>query len=497
MKVIYSEALLASAPLIGLIVMLVFFRWTILQSSLSALILITVIAFYHFDLTIDIAFGSIIKASLITLDIAIILLGAIVFFKVMKLTGVMDVLQQKLLLLTPDHRLQIILIAWLLGGFIEGIAGFGTPAVVVAPLLISIGLPVFMSVILTLIANSTAVTFGAVGTPMRVGFDGLNIEGVAETASKINLIAGPVIPLIMLAMIVSVKKEKRLKSFIEAVPWTLWAGFAFTVPMWLFVKIGQEFGSLLGALTGLLLVGISVKFNFLAPGKPWKIDKASSSATNIAPFNAAIPYYIPYIFLIVTLITGKFLLKNLELNIALPGNLSYMIRLFNPGWFFLFTLLIICFIIKNTWNILITSFKESLSKAVKPVLAIGFIAVFVQVFINAGMLNQIAVNLKVSSLAFATPFLGAFGSFLTGSATVSNMLIAPILTSIDTNGINKILALQLLGAAAGNMIALQNILTISAAVDSKEKEGKILSHLLAPCIIYLFFILLISKLWPC
>jgi lactate permease len=148
------------------------------------------------------------------------------------------------------------------------------------------------------------------------------------------------------------------------------------------------------------------------------------------------------------------------------------------------------------WNTTITSFKESLSKAIKPLAAIAFIALFVQVFINAGMLSEIAVKLKISSLAFATPFLGAFGSFLTGSATVSNMLIAPILVSIDTKGINKTLALQLLGAAAGNMIALQNILTISAAVDSNEKEGKLLYHLLAPCIIYLLFILFISRLLP-
>jgi lactate permease len=323
----------------------------------------------------------------------------------------------------------------------------------------------------------------------------MDIQGVAGTASSINLIAGPVIPLMMLLVIVTSKKERWWRSFIECVPWTLWTGFAFTVPMWLFVKVGQEFGTLLGALSGIIITGVSIKLHFLTPKNIWQI-KAPVSATNDSATAPVRLFYLPYLILVILLLAAKFILKNAEWNIYLPGNIIYGAKLFNPGWLFLLTLLVLGMSQRNILKVLSTAFFESIPKAARSLKVIFIITSFVQVFISTGMLNSIAANIQPGILSFLTPFLGAFGSFLTGSATVSNMLIAPVISSIEVMNLKFLLALQLLGAAAGNMIALQNILTITAAIDSKEREGKLLLYLITLCLLYLSLILVVACLLP-
>jgi lactate permease len=484
------EAILAMIPLAGLILFLVL-RWTILQSALASLVIISIIASVFFKLAPDTALASVIKASLIMLDIAIILIGAITFFKVLKSTGIMDGIQQKLLVLTPDHRLQAIMIAWLLGGFVEGLAGFGTPALIVAPLLVTIGFSPFKSILIALLANSTAVTFGAVGTPIRVGFDGLNVENVAGITSTLHLWSGPIVPVMMLLFIVHSKKEGRTRAFFEALPWTIWVSFAFTVPMWVFAKVGQEFASLLGALTGLLLTSISVKLKFLVPQNPWQISKGDNEPGN-PEVKVSVPEWLPFLLLIVLLVAGKLFLENANWSLPLPGEKYHALKLFNPGWFFILTLVLLGAFYKDLLRKTAPILKETSLKAIKPLTSIFLIAIFVQVFVNSGMLTSIAVHIKEPTVAYITPFLGAFGSFLTGSATVSNLLIAPLLAEIDGGILSRLLALQLIGAAAGNMISLQNILTIMTAVDCKENEAKALMRLIIPCSLYLSLVLLLS-----
>jgi lactate permease len=199
---------------------------------------------------------------------------------------------------------------------------------------------------------------------------------------------------------------------------------------------------------------------------------------------------------VILLLAAKFILKNAEWNIYLPGNIIYGAKLFNPGWLFLLTLLVLGMSQRNILKVLSTAFFESIPKAARSLKVIFIITSFVQVFISTGMLNSIAANIQPGILSFLTPFLGAFGSFLTGSATVSNMLIAPVISSIEVMNLKFLLALQLLGAAAGNMIALQNILTITAAIDSKEREGKLLLYLITLCLLYLSLILVVACLLP-
>src|SRR5690606_16051231 len=78
-----------------------------------------------------------------------------------------------------------IVIAWLFGSFIEGASGFGTPAAIVAPLLVALGFPALSAVIIGMMVQSTAVTFGAIGTPVLIGLNNGLTSGFVSEADKI------------------------------------------------------------------------------------------------------------------------------------------------------------------------------------------------------------------------------------------------------------------------------------------------------------------------
>jgi lactate permease len=112
------------------------------------------------------------------LSILWIIFGAVLLLNTLQSSGAMDSIRQGFRLVTPDRRAQVIIIAWLFGGFIEGAAGFGTPAALAAPLLVAIGFPPLAAVVMPLIADPSPVSFGAVGTPVLIGIgQGLQVGG--------------------------------------------------------------------------------------------------------------------------------------------------------------------------------------------------------------------------------------------------------------------------------------------------------------------------------
>ena len=108
--------------------------------------------------------GLIVAASLLY-----IVFGAILLLNTLEESSAIRTIRQAFTNITPDRRIQVIIIAWLFGSFIEGAAGFGTPAAVAVPLLVALGFPAMAAVMSGMIIQSTPVSFGAVGTPILVG----------------------------------------------------------------------------------------------------------------------------------------------------------------------------------------------------------------------------------------------------------------------------------------------------------------------------------------
>ena len=162
-------ALLALLPILTVFALIVLFRWPATKAMPVAFLLTCLLALTIWKVPIlQIAAASI--DGLVTAgSILYIVLGAILLLNLQEESGAISSIRRSMYLISPDRRVQAIIIAFLFGAFIEASAGFGTPAAVAAPLLVAIGFPAMAAVMVSLIIQSTPVSFGAIGTPILIG----------------------------------------------------------------------------------------------------------------------------------------------------------------------------------------------------------------------------------------------------------------------------------------------------------------------------------------
>ncbi len=262
------------------------------------------------------------------------------------------------------------------GGFIEGAAGFGTPAALAAPLLLALGFPALAAVMVALVANSTAVSFGAVGTPTLIGLGtSLNLPEINESlgandltygefirqagvwTSFLHIIPGILVPLIMTVMLTRFfGSRKSIKDGLRIWPYAIFAGLSFVIPYVLVARfLGPEFPSILGGLSGMLILIPATRAGFLVPKDKWDfpdrhhwdqkwmgtIDPGREEiATSRVPLiKAWIPYSLIAFFLILTRlaylpVSSWVRSVSLEINNLFTTNINIGLEpLYNPGFF--------------------------------------------------------------------------------------------------------------------------------------------------------------------
>ncbi len=206
-------AILALLPIIVVAIFLVGLKWPASKAMPLSYIVAVLLALFVWD----VAFPQVAAASVHGLVIAVTLLfiifGAILLLNTLQESGGLHTIRRGFTDISPDRRIQVIIIAWLFGSFIEGSAGFGTPAAVAVPLMVGLGFPAMAAVVAGMIIQSTPVSFGAVGTPMLVGV-GPGVAPLTEisdvsafvfdAATKVatlHTIAGLLIPLFLVGII--------------------------------------------------------------------------------------------------------------------------------------------------------------------------------------------------------------------------------------------------------------------------------------------------------
>lgn len=439
------------------------------------------------------------------------------------------------------------------GSFIEGAAGFGTPAALAGPLLVGLGFPPLAAAIVALIFNSVAVPFGAVGTPIFGAMSTLdgNIEtlGVAPDTFMMsltqwialpNLFAGIFIPLLGLMIMTRMfGKTKSIKPALAAAPFAIFAGLAFMVP-YVFIAIifGPELPSLVGAFIGLGIVVYAAKKNFLAPKEDWdfpekslwpkvwrsNIDTGNTGEAKMSLLKAWAPYLLIAIILVVTRIP-EFGLKNFLVdqeftfhNIASISGLTYELKwAYLPGTIPFILVAIITHLlykmplrdVKDAW---ILTFKQLKNAAIALFAGVGMVQLMLNSDVNTtgmdSMLTVMAVaasNLSGSAYPLFATAIGALGSFMSGSATVSNILFMSFqfetAVLLDLSPI-IITAMQGVGAGVGNMICVNNVVAVAATVGCIGAEGQIIRTNAVPALFYyllvtlIFGILILSGLSP-
>ncbi len=488
--------ILSLFPFVIFLVLLLVKRTSLLLASGFTFVLVLVETLLFWQILPGLALVSLVKGSLVALDIFIIIFGAVFFLEILKSLGIINSIFYYLESFSKDYRIQVILLAWFFESFIEGTAGFGTPSAIIAPILISFGLSPLTAVVISLLGNSTSVAFGAAGTPIRVGLAGLDITSVPLTTALINC-AGFIVPIFMLWVLISDLKKERA-HFWEGLPFAVWSGIAFVIPSVLMVFLGQEFPSILGAIIGIFLVFITTKLKIFVPKncRSFSFEKREGEALPL--FKVIFPYGL----LIILLIAGKLLVGSAGIVIS---SAKHTFSFYNPGFAFILAGLPVALFWGREKNLITTSVGHALKRSVEPFLVIVFMSSMVQLMINSNnnfsglpsSLELIAKTFENPFLPFMAPVIGAFGSFITGSATVSNIMFGSFFNTaakaIDVNPA-LILSLGLVGAAAGNMIALADMLAAETAVGFKDGERSILRKVILPCLLYVFLVGLIGLL---
>jgi len=473
-------------PFLCLVLLVIIFRMRLWMAGLVAFLLATVLWLLTPGVSVELLPVPLIRALLVSCDIGLILLGAISFLEFMQSSGMTLKIKEILQRLTAGNTLFLaLLLAWLFCGFIEGAAGFGAPAAIVAPLLLSLGYPPLIAATLPLIGDSTAVPFGAVGTPIRIGFEAWPTEGLPQLTAGLNLVAGLVPPLTLMLM-VSPKSSNASGRFLL----TVMAAFCFTIPAFGLSFLGPEFPSLLGSLLGLLLFLAVIRLYFqrqnrLTPnaeqrplGNSWDLIKT----------------FYPYLLLCLGLLLGKISLGSSKLFFEIQDQ-RIGFAIFQPGLVFVLVMIGLKLATPSFRIVPLSPVLWQAFKRLPPVfLAIFFMAALAQymmIFLDpSAWLPSTAgeaQDLSRYMLVVLAPFVGVAGAFVSGSATVANLLFGGLMVHFSQTlqvPVSLVLSLHLLGAGAGNMIALQNLAAVQATVGLKNAERDMLRILWKPCLAY-------------
>lgn len=512
------ELLTALTAIIAPFIFLVILRMPAKKGMLYSALILTALAFIVWGMEVDIITASVLQGFHKALSILYILFGAIVLLNTLTHTGAVTRINQGFKSISPDMRVQAVIVAFLFGALIEGAAGFGTPAAVAAPLLVALGFTPMAAASLALIADSTSVSFGAVGTPVQVGLGNIPGAGseffheIAMTITRIDIFVGSFIPfIIVLVLTMFFGKKRSFKAALELLPWSLLVGFSYTISAAIYATLfGHEFVSILASLTGLTIASITAKKGFLIPKTIWREAQAENykeeaEKSSMSLLSAWSPYLVVVGLLLLTRIVPsvkQFTLTSIDLSwkniLGLEGISSSWQVLYSPGTILIFAAIIAVLIQRKPFSSFTKASKESIISVKTAALALFPTLALVQVFTNSGFnanellsMPQYIANTLASTFGsgwvFVAPFLGELGAFIAGSATVSTLTFSPIQyevalqTGLDTN---IVLAEQVIGGAAGNMICVHNVVAASTVVGLSGKEGDIIRKTLLPALFY-------------
>lgn len=536
-------AIIAFIPIILTVVLMTGFSWSAKRALPLAWILtfISAVALWKMSLLHAIAYT--LTGFLGAFENLVIIFGAILIMNTLSRSGAMSAINSMFNGITPDARLQAIIIGFIFGAFIEGAAGFGTPAALAAPLLISVGFPPLAAAIIALQYNSVPVPFGAAGTPTNTAY--LTVEqslgSLADPDTwRIALTQWSALPLAILTpvilffgvatLVLMFGKEKKISNAIAVIPFILYVTVVFDVLYLLIASfVGPELTSLLAAVITLFIVMATTKRGFLVPKNVWTFDEKknwdkswlnvtevpSPKMGNMSLIKAWVPYVIIALILVVTRVSSAngvswansikaFTVGTGESGAILGLNWNYAI-LWSPGVVFIIVALITFWYHGMQKREIEGAFKDTLNQVSGAAVALLFGVAMVNLFrftnIDSATMTNVAEAIKdpmllVMAEALAAvagnlyviiaPFIGVLGSFMSGSNTVSNTLFASLqfeTASILSMPTVLIVALQNMGGAIGNMVCVNNVVAACATTGTIGNEGKIIKSNAAPMIV--------------
>ncbi|MFW5730666.1 MAG: L-lactate permease [Desulfonatronovibrionaceae bacterium] len=481
-------AIFAALPIVLALVLMVGLRWPATKAMPLSWLAAVLAGVIFWQMPAGYVAALSIQGVITAVGILIIVFGAILILMTLRDSGGMETIQSGMQDVSPDMRVQAIIIGYLFAAFIEGAAGFGTPAALAAPLLLALGFPPLAAAIICLTFNSFPVTFGAVGTPIILGLSflkdlinnalaggaaALNFSDyesfgmvVGEWSSLLHLPMIVILPVFMLGFITRFFGPNRSWSDgFAAWKFCVFAAVSFSLPYLFFAWfVGPEFPSLIGGLIGLGIVvwgakkGIAVPDDVFTFGsqKEWDPEwtgtvtasEGSRYEATMSQFKAWSPYMLIGLILVLTRIDSlglKSLLSGVQISFSnilgyetVSGSIAI---LYLPGTIpFMLVAILTIFIHQMQTDQVKRAWTDAIKRMKNPTIALFFAVALVSIFRGSGvedaLLNpnlypsmplsmaEAIANIAGQSWPVFAGFIGGLGAFITGSNTVSNLLFA-------------------------------------------------------------------------
>lgn len=540
-------ALVAILPILVVGFLMISRQWPSTKAMPVAYFLALVIAGLFWKMPANWMLASTIGGLINAMEIILIVYGALLILGILRKSGGIEGISNSVFGVSADRRLQLILIGFLMGAFFEGAAGFGTPAAVVAPLLVGLGFPPLIAATAALIGNSVPVSFGAVGTPIIGGFSNLTahvinygagndlgvfLGEVGGFTASLHFLVGSFIPLVMVCFMTLIV-DKSLKKGLAVWKLALIGGLLFTVPEVIIANlVGPELPSLLGSLIAIPLFIVLVKKGFFVPKDNWDFkpreqwdedwegtipagqlrspgnDSGGNSPRVTAKVMSATKAWAPYVIVGLLLLLSR--LKWLPLqgflyewdvswvNI-LGTSISRGIKpLYNPG---VIPFMLVALLIpvmhgmnrKEALKIWGNTLKQIRPTAIALFFALGLTYIMMYSGEARGADSMLIVIAKTTASVVGkgwyvfAPLIGILGVFISGSNTVSNIMFGGLqfdVAILSDLPVIPILALQAVGGAVGSMICIHSVVAVLTTVGLIGKEGRVIRYNIIICLAY-------------
>ncbi|QHM71521.1 L-lactate permease [Mixta intestinalis] len=436
--------------------------------------------------------------------IVIVILGAIFSYNLMQATRAMDILREVLASISDDKRIQVLLISWCFGGFLEAAAGYGTAVAIPIGILIALGFNPMKAAIASLVANTVPTAFGAVGIPVSILAELVNLPVHTLGGTVILQLAlfNILLPFVIVCII-----GGGLKAIRGVFGITLLCGVASLIPQYFVaIYLGAELPAFAGSLVSLIAVALAGRARNGKTDPAWRIDTVQKNETT--PRSAGVllktcSIYI-FIFLFVLLCSPLFpgvksavsqIASVLHFNLANGTTLALRIEwLATPGVLIILASVIGGFIQGASAGGMLRVFVNTLLQLKNSIIAIMAVVALATVMDVSGLISTLAqtlVNLTGGAYVFISPIIGALGTFVTGSDTNSNVLFGKLQTMaaeklhIDPNWLA---AANTSGATGGKMISPQSIAIAVSAARMEGQGSTIMAGTMKYCAAYIIIL---------
>lgn len=432
--------------------------------------------------------------------ICLVIVAAMFTYNLTLETKAMDKIKQMLTMVSNDKRILVLIIAWGFGGFMEGMAGFGTAVAIPASMLVALGFEPIFSAVVCLVANAAPTAFGSVGVPTTTlsSVAGVDAATLASSTGLQLALFMFITPFVMVAM-----SGKGLKGLKGMIPTTLISSLCFVGPFYLASHfLGAELPDILGSIC--CMVGTIVASRIFNRNPPEEFcisaEKSEKTKSSIA-LGEAVRAWMPFLLIFVLLMVTSSLIPPIHDFLAqfkstahiYAGDETSMLSFswINTPGVLIFIAAIIGGMVQGAsastmWKV----FKSTMVSMSKTILTICSVLALAKVMSHSGMISDIAkffVAVTGHYYPLVAPLIGALGAFVTGSGTSTSVLFGGLQAETAAAlGINAswLASANTVGACIGKMICPQSIAIGVGAINQPNSDSQILKKSIKYCAAY-------------